>query len=241
MLNQFVTMKCLNWNVEWRTPRSAGGKWIAQKIRELGPDVSCLTEVTEALIPEGEVLRSDLDYGYENKGDRRKVVLWSREPWSEIDLIGDSGLPDGRFVSGVTLGIRFIGVCIPWQSAHVSTGRKDRKSWEDHLIYCRGLTRIIEKYGKEDYPICVLGDYNQRIPRVKQPVEVAEALAACFPSDFSISTAEMNDLEGKPLIDHCAVSSGLSARVTEIIPKSTPDGDKVSDHAGVVHEIRKSS
>ena len=64
MLNQFVTMKCLNWNVEWRTPRSAGGKWIAQKIRELGPDVSCLTEVTEALIPEGEVLRSDLDYGY---------------------------------------------------------------------------------------------------------------------------------------------------------------------------------
>ena len=30
---------------------------------------------------------------------------------------------------------------------------------------------------------------------------------------------------------------GLSAQVTEIIPKNTPDGDKVSDHAGVVQEI----
>ena len=230
-------IKCLNWNLEWRTPRSAGGKWIAQKIGEIDPDVSCLTEVTEALIPEGEVLRSDLDYGYENKGDRRKVILWSREPWTKIDLVGDPELPGGRFVSGVTMGIRFIGVCIPWQSAHVSTGTKDRKSWEDHLIYCRHLTGIIEKYRKDSFPVCVLGDYNQRIPRVKQPDDVAEALAACFPSDFSICTAGMNDLEGKPLIDHCTVSSGLSARVKEILPKETPDGDKVSDHAGVVQEL----
>ena len=83
----------------------------------------------------------------------------------------------------------------------------------------------------------MLGDYNQRIPRVKQPVEVAETLAACFPSDFSICTAGMNDLKGKPLIDHCAVSSGLSARVKEILPKETPDGYKASDHAGVVLEL----
>ncbi len=230
-------MKCLNWNLEWRTPRSAGGKWIVQKIREVDSDVCCLTEVTEGLIPEGEVIRSDLDYGYGNKGDRRKVVLWSREPWTEIDLVGDPELPGGRFVSGVTMGIRFIGVCIPWQSAHVSTGRKDRKSWEDHLTYCKGLTQIIEGYRKEDFPICVLGDYNQRIPRVRQPVQVAEALAACFPSGFTVCTSGINDDEGKPLIDHCAVSPGLSAQVTEIIPKQTPDGNQVSDHAGVVQEV----
>jgi hypothetical protein len=41
-------IKYLNWNVEWKTPRIAGGKWIAQKIGELDPDVSCLTEITEA-------------------------------------------------------------------------------------------------------------------------------------------------------------------------------------------------
>ena len=230
-------MKCLNWNLEWRTPRSAGGKWIVQKIHSLDSDLCCLTEVTEALIPEGEVIRSNPDYGYANKGDRRKVVLWSRVSWTEIDLLGDPELPTGRFVSGVTMGIRFIGVCIPWQSAHVSTGRKDRKSWEDHLIYCQGLTRIIEKYRKADFPICVLGDYNQRIPRVRQPVEVAKALAACFPTGFTACTSEINDDEGKPLIDHCAVSPGLSAQVTEIIPKQTPDGNRVSDHAGVVQEV----
>jgi endonuclease/exonuclease/phosphatase family metal-dependent hydrolase len=119
----------------------------------------------------------------------------------------------------------------------VSTGRKDRTSWEEHLIYCRGLTRIIESYGKEDRPICVLGDFNQRIPRVRQPVEVAEALAACFPSVFTVCTSGINDDEGKPLIDHCAVSPALSAQVTEIIPKQTPDGNPVSDHAGVVQEV----
>ena len=52
MLVSSKPIKCLNWNVEWRTPRSAGGKWITQKIGELDPDVSCLTEITEALIPE---------------------------------------------------------------------------------------------------------------------------------------------------------------------------------------------
>lgn len=165
MLESTKPMKSLNWNLEWRPPRSAGGKWIVQKIQSLDSDLCCLTEVTEALIPEGEVIRSDLDYGYDNKGDRRKVVMWSREPWKDVDLQGDPELPGGRFVSGVTMGIRYIGVCIPWQSAHVSTGRKDRKSWEDHLIYCRGLTRIIEKYRKQDFPVCVLGGLQPTDPK----------------------------------------------------------------------------
>ena len=82
-----------------------------------------------------------------------------------FELQGDPELPGGRFVSGVTMGIRYIGVCIPWQSAHVSTGRKDRKSWEDHLIYCRGLTRIIEKYRKQDFPVCVLGGLQPTDPK----------------------------------------------------------------------------
>ena len=227
-------MKCLNWNLEWKKPKSKAGQWISRKFDDLDPDVACLTEITEGMIPAGEVLEADPDYGYSQPGDHRKVVLWSKAPWTEIDLGGDDELPTGRFASGVSGGIRFIGVCIPWRDAHVSTGRKDRKAWEDHLAYCHGLARIVDEHAKGEFPLCILGDYNQRIPRTSQPLPVAEALAACFPRDFTISTAGLQDDEDKPLIDHCATSPGLTARVTEIIPKTTAEGTKLSDHVGVV-------
>jgi exonuclease III len=230
-------MKCLNWNLEWKKPKSRAGQWITEKFKEIDPDIACLTEVTEGMIPAGEVLEADPDYGYVQPGDRRKVTFWSKSPWTESDRVGDPKLPGGRYVSGVTQCIRFIGVCIPWQSAHVSTGRKDRKSWEDHLAYCQGLARIIAKYTMEDHPLLILGDFNQCIPRVRQPAFVAETLAACFPRDFTICTANQLDDETKPLIDHCASSPGLSARVTEIIPKVTAGGIKLSDHVGVVHSF----
>ncbi len=227
-------MKCLNWNLEWKKPKSKAGRWISEKFKALNPDIACLTEITEGMIPAGEVLKADPDYGYSQPGDRRKVTLWSKSPWSEFDRIGDPELPGGRYVSGITQGIRFIGVCIPWQAAHVSTGRKDRKAWEDHLAYCQGLARIVAKHAEGKFPLCILGDYNQRIPRTRQPEYVAEALAACFPPDFTISTAGLKDDDDKPLIDHCATSPGLTAQVTEIIPKTSPEDTKLSDHVGVV-------
>jgi hypothetical protein len=64
------------------------------------------------LIPEGYCLDADPDYGYPNKGGRRKVILWTKHPWTEVDATGDEAIPTGRFVSGVTGGIRFVGVCI---------------------------------------------------------------------------------------------------------------------------------
>lgn len=227
-------MKCLIWNLEWKKAKSPAGQWIGEKFRQLDPEVACFTEITEGMIPAGEVLEADPDYGYPQPGDHRKVVLWSKSPWSEVDRIGDSELPSGRYVSGITQGIRFIGVCIPWQAAHVNTGRKDRKAWEDHLAYCQGLARIVAKYAEGKVPLCILGDYNQRIPRVSQSLPVAEALTACFPADFTISTAGLKDDDDKPLIDHCATSSGFTAQVTEIIPKTIPEGTKLSDHVGVV-------
>ena len=45
---------------------------------------------------------SRADYGYSIREERRKVLLWSREPWEEIDDVGSELMPPGRFVSGVT-------------------------------------------------------------------------------------------------------------------------------------------
>ena len=131
------------------------------------------------------------------------------------------------------MGIRFIGVCIPWRDAHVRTGRRDRKPWEDHLNYCHGLSKIIEKYKNQNTPICVLGDFNQRIPRHRQPIEVEQALINAIPANYNILTKGLKDSEGKLLIDHIVLSPGLNSNTCNIIPRFSLDGTKLSDHVGI--------
>jgi hypothetical protein len=179
------------------------------------------------------MIEAEADYGYSHSGNRRKVVLWSKTPWVEVDSLGCHALPSGRFVAGTTGGIRFVGVCIPWKDAHVTTGRKDRVRWEDHLSYCAGLEGILATLSDKHSQVCLLGDFNQRIPRINEPEAVALALRNVFPSNFTVSTSEMLDGDGKPLIDHLVVSDGVTLSGLQVIPKLTVDGTRLSDHAGV--------
>jgi exonuclease III len=226
-------MKCLTWNQEFATARSKRGCEITARIAAIGPDVACYTEITQSMIPEGHVIESDGAHGYPHAGDKRKVVLWSRNPWADMDIVGDESLPGGRFVAGVTGGIRFVGVCIPWKMAHVANGSRDRRIWEDHLTYLAGLTNVLKRYAKAEEPICLLGDFNQAIPRFRQPPEVVLALSSAIP-DFTVATSGMRDLEGKWLIDHIAGSSALQIRVEAILPKTGENGNALSDHPAVV-------
>ena len=116
-------LKISCWNTEWASPKSKRGRFFRDKFDS---DVICVTEGYEALLPDnGYVISSDEDYGYKTIKGRRKVILWSKNQWTEIDNFGSKEMPTGRFISGITMGIRFIGICIPWRFAHVSTGRKD--------------------------------------------------------------------------------------------------------------------
>jgi endonuclease/exonuclease/phosphatase family metal-dependent hydrolase len=121
-------------------------------------------------------------------------------------------------------------VCIPWKDAHVRTGRKDRTPWEDHSTYLEGLRQLVEQ---EKSPLVVLGDFNQRIPRVSQPVLVAEQLSRCM-DGLQVCTALPL---AKPLIDHIAVSQELLATKVEVIPDHDSEG-RLSDHRGVIAEFK---
>ena len=79
-------------------------------------------------------------------------MLWSREPWEQVDDLGIDSTPPGRFVSGVTqtsLGeAAVIGVCIPWfRGSRTETRRKlERKmQWEDHEQHLAGLTEVLAR------------------------------------------------------------------------------------------------
>ena len=231
-------MKCITWNIEWALETSPRGKRIKKIVQDADPDVLCFTEATLGMIPEnGYVIESDPNYGYPNNGDRRKVLLWSKQPWHKVDTIGSKGLPSGRFVTGITFGVRFVGVCIPWRDAHVRTGRKDRALWEDHLQYLGAFTPLANVYCNAGLPVCVTGDFNQRIPRSRQPLEVAQRLSRAFDADWKIATAGIVDDKGHQLIDHVATCGRLFAHVDEIIPKKSSTGSPLSDHVGIITSI----
>lgn len=231
-------MICLNWNVWWANDRLARGETVQSLVEKSKADVVCLTETTLSIVPvTGHQIDAGLDWGYQHDGTRRKVVLWSREPWVDVDSVGAESMPGGRFVSGVTQGIRFVGVCIPWKDAHVTSGRRDRTPWEDHLAYLSGLAAVLERYQDADESLCVLGDYNQRIPRKYQPIRVAEALSNVLGENLVVATAGKTDDEGMLLIDHYSHTTDLAVEVLEIIPRKSAEGTKLSDHVGVIASI----
>ena len=82
-------MRILNWNTQWLSPRSRGGRFQAARelIAGYHPDVVCLTEARAELMPGGgQTLSSELSGAgaIENRGGR-KVVLWSRLGWRKVD------------------------------------------------------------------------------------------------------------------------------------------------------------
>ena len=202
------------------------------------PEVLCLTEADSSFMQgEGHTISATPDYGYPIKGNRRKVLLWSRKPWKQVDQIGDRDLPPGRFVAGLTETsegpIFCVGVCIPWAAAHVSTGRKDRKRWEDHLLYLEGLKRYLEK---REEPFLIMGDFNQAIPRRTAPAYVYKALEQAVLDNVIVFTAGETEGCGHA-IDHIGGSRDVACRKVIGLPAVGTGGTKLSDHFGLMAEI----
>ena len=220
------------WNAEWATPNTKAGPRISEIIEMIKPDIFVLTEGCADLLPKsGYVIDGGTDWGYAPRDERnRKVLAWSKHPWHAIDQIGSQKLPPGRFVSGTTqtdIGeIKLIGVCIPWQSAHTTTGHKNRKHWEDHEIF---LTHLAPLITPDATPLIVAGDFNQRIPQSRQPQRIYKALTETF-KDLSVSTIQS---EAPALIDHIAHTQNLNAERLSIIADTDQFG-KLSDHRGVI-------
>ena len=134
-----MSLRAVAWNVERAAPNSRRTNEILSRINQHAPDVVCLTETHNMpLSQDGRAICSRPDYGYTIKEGRRKVMLWSREPWEQVDDLGIDSMPPGRFVSGVTqtsLGeVTVIGVCIPWFGGH---GLRPDASWNAR---CSGKT-----------------------------------------------------------------------------------------------------
>ena len=232
-----MTMSLVNWNVQWATPRSKRTPEIRKRITGYRPDVICLTEThTELLSSGGHVICSQPDYGYKGRENRRKVMLWSREPWERVDDLGQPAMPPGRYVSGVTrtpVGeVTVIGTCIPWRGSRTEDRRESgrKRHWEDHARYLDGLSELLN--GVQDRPLIVMGDFNQRIGQGKfVPRVLRSALQDAMPEYVTIATSALGH-RGRRCIDHMALSEELAAESLSVISNIAGDS-KLSDHFGV--------
>ena len=227
-----MTVSVATWNTEWATPGSDRGRRISVILAAAECDVIVVTEgVREILPPAGSVVDAGDDWGYGPKPARRKVILWSRHPMA-LDVVGTEGATRGRLaVASITSPagpLRIVGVCIPWRDAHVNTGRGDASPWSEHMDYLDRLETLLGEFD-DGVPTVIAGDFNQRIPRVRQPVRVSDRLGDVL-SGWTIHTA--GGLPNGPHIDHIATDRGLVAESVADWPASDRVG-RLSDHAGV--------
>lgn len=233
------------WNIEWRRRDGVAGQELRRRIDLEDADIICITEGHEDFLPsDGNIITSAIDYGYPIKAGRRKVLLWSRRAWREIDELGDELLPPGRFIAGTTnspLGdVRVVGVCIPWSAAHVASGRRDRKRWEDHVAFLKGLRRIGER---DSFPpqTIVVGDYNQTIPRTTAPLEVYGTLMSALQTRLCVATSGKLPAVDRRAIDHLAHTKDLEAVAVRGLCNKGTDGLQLSDHFGLSVDLTKPS
>ena len=233
-----MSLNVVTWNVQWATPASRRTTEILSRIDRHAPGVVCLTETNDQLLSrDGHTICSQADYGYTIKEGRRKVMLWSREPWEQVDDVGIDSMPPGRFVSGVTrtsVGeVTVIGVCIPWFGSRTEAKRRlERKMpWEDHGRYLASLSEVLRLgFAKR---LILMGDFNQITgPGSRARPELRLALQGAFPPSMTIATSGLAFLERRS-IDHIALSEELAVESLDVI-SNIHDGRKLSDHFGVV-------
>ena len=230
-LAQREFLRLLVWNTAWSRPDSDAYDWL-EDLRPDTADIVVLAEARTGLTERwgGFTIDAGDDWGYRTATDRRKILIWSPNPWREVRTI-PSGATKGRLVLGITNtgcgDITVIGVCIPWRMAHVSSGRKDSAPWQEHRAFIRTLreTLVAEDFTR---PILLAGDFNQTLPRTRAPEEVADLLAECLIGGQVLTTGRRAEV---PLLNHVTMFYGarLQNEIVAVVPASQ-DGRRLSDH-----------
>ena len=236
-----MSLRVVNWNVEWATPNSRRTAQILSRIDRHVPEIVCLTETHDGLLSQhGHTICSQPDYGYTVKEGRRKVMLWSREPWNQVDDTGADSMPPGRFVSGVTqtsVGeVAVIGICILWFGSRTEASREveRRMPWEDHEQYLTGLNEVLERADVKR--LIVMGDFNQIVGLGSRArPELRLALRKAFPPSMRIATSGLA-FQGRRSIDHIAPSADWAVSSLGVI-SNIHEGRQLSDHFGVVADL----
>lgn len=198
-------------------------------------EIVCLQEAHEDFFGDrwfGEF--SQPDTGYPLWPGRRKITLWSKHPWQDVDQVGSEKLPKGRFVSASTMTslgeVLVVGICIPWAASHVSTGRRDRRRWDEHMDYLSALPDVLLSLPR-NRPVIVVGDFNQSLPQTRAPLAAFQKLTEAM-RGFSVWTTGSVAGLSRPSLCHIAGNAYLRADRVKGYSRDI-GGMMVSDHDGL--------
>ncbi len=168
----------------------------------------------------------------------RKVVLWSRSQWGDVQCPEDIAA-FGGVISGETEanGIRYrvIGLCIPYASASPLGQHPKRRMWEQHKDFLNALSLYIPSLDLS-VPTITLGDFNRTIPS-SWGSKSAYAYLIEILTDFAVLTAGLADEQGKRSVDHICVNFDYSKLEIASLWRGAENGKKRSDHSGVFINI----
>lgn len=232
-------MKVLTWNLEWARPGSVRERIISEMIANADADLICLTEAYRSTLPpHGHVIEAGKGNRVADRKGARKALLWSRNEW-DMGMLTNELVPPGRFVIGTTSGhfgpLRVVGMCIPWSGSNTPQNGGVLKLWEDHLSFIAGLKEYLDlgRHGAE--ATLLVGDFNQRLPRVRQPIRVAEALETAL-SEYVAATRNFRGSNGDLTIDHFCHSPDLRMESIDELPMRISNL-RLSDHFGLLGSI----
>lgn len=223
-------IRVATFNTEWRKAGSIDAELIRQRVK--GADIICLTEAYRDFLGAEGYLREAPYEGPLSEAGRRKVLLWSKRPWTEVDLGEDAlrGYYLGATTETADGPVRVYGMVIPYRFSGVRYGRPKRKVWELHRAFLRALNTRLPR---EPERAIALGDFNQRVPRKYQPAYVFEQLEHVILSRFRLATGGIMPGIEEQAIDHICLSHDLTLEGVEVLSNVAPDGHLISDHFGL--------
>lgn len=232
----------LNWNFERHAPHSRQAGVMIERAVAQRPNVICLTEAhsgSTASLGGHEIADRGATWSTDRRDGERLALLWSANPWRDVDAAGNDGTRTGGHISGTTdttMGaVRVIGICAPHHAAsQVGTGEKARL-WTEQVIFCNGLANLISTRDR-GIPTVVLGDFNQYVPRIWGSKAAHSAMLVAL-DDVRLATCGPISGSDEPTIDHVAHTPDLAAQKVIGLSRFDDDGRALSDHFGVVARL----
>ena len=244
-------MRILNWNTWKASPNSRSRRFqnVSALVHGFDADIICLTEAHPKAMPDASqtITSGPGNRGWQAASGPRKVVLWGRSGWNNVDDYGSEKLPKGRFVSATTKidgsTWNIVGMCIPYRAYPMDEDDSaDRKgSWLGAIRYMSVLqSDLHHRYRNQAHTILV-GDFNLQIPPKNYPYpsqEVNQSREETF-CGLDIPTAGELDESAldKRFIDHVALSQDIELESMRFISRFAEDGKPLSDHNGVCIEV----
>lgn len=245
-----LNLRILNWNVEWRQ------RHIPDVLRQLAPDIICLTEGRPRNIPfeAGRIITSQLQSPAASDNARCKVVMWSRWGWSNVDAVGSPDLPEGRFIAAQTTppnqpSLTIIGVVIPYQFYRTDPrwGEQRLKVWQGTERYLTVLADLLKQPCYLQHTL-VVGDFNLEIPRRRRtPIKLDQLRQTAFdgwmiPTSgdqrqwavYYVDAPALQAKIGPTAIDHLAHTPDFTLHEIWRWSRYKADGTHLSDHDGMV-------